>query len=203
MLARKRYILNLELALRVRGLQGAVAECGTWRGGMIAGMAQMLGSHRTYHLFDSFEGLPPPGERDGEKARAWANDRDGEHFHDNCTASEEEARLAMERAGVPDYHLHPGWFEDTLPGYDGGPLALLRIDADWYASTLTCLSHLFPQVAVGGLIVFDDYYTWVGCSQAVHEYLARHRRPERVRQYKNTVAYLVKSSDTEPPPASA
>jgi hypothetical protein len=33
-----------------------VIECGVWRGGMIAAIAEVLGNQHHYFLFDSFEG---------------------------------------------------------------------------------------------------------------------------------------------------
>src|SRR5437879_4892585 len=65
------YTGNLVLAQRVKAIPGAVVECGTWRGGMIAGIADVLGSKRRYFLFDSYEGLPPAKEIDGQAALAW------------------------------------------------------------------------------------------------------------------------------------
>ena len=53
------YIANLVLSGRAAGVPGAIVECGTWKGGMIAGIASLLGASREYYLYDSFEGLPP------------------------------------------------------------------------------------------------------------------------------------------------
>src|SRR5262245_20641872 len=40
------FVQNLELAARVRKLPGTVVECGVWRGGMIAAIAELLGAER-------------------------------------------------------------------------------------------------------------------------------------------------------------
>src|SRR5215469_7663516 len=68
MIAARPYAENLALlamALRNPSLdKGAIIECGTWRGGMSAGMMELAGPSRKYEFFDSFEGLPPAGERD-------------------------------------------------------------------------------------------------------------------------------------------
>ena len=60
------YAGNLHLATKVADVEGVIAECGTWRGGMIAGIADVLGSGRSYYLCDSFQGVPPAREIDGE-----------------------------------------------------------------------------------------------------------------------------------------
>src|ERR1039457_3011063 len=68
------YIRNLRIAECVRRLKGPIVESGVWRGGMIAGIAELLGPDRQYVLFDSFEGLPPAKEIDGAHALAWQAD---------------------------------------------------------------------------------------------------------------------------------
>ena len=66
------YVNNLELCAKFGATPGCVVECGVWRGGMSAGMAEVLGADRDYFLFDSFEGLPPAREDlDGASAVAW------------------------------------------------------------------------------------------------------------------------------------
>ena len=177
------YIANLRLADNHRGVKGCVVECGTWRGGMIAGIADMLGSSRSYFLFDSFEGLPEAVEIDGLAALAWQKDKDGPNYFDNCTASAETAAKAMSLSGAKQYQLIKGWFRNTLPSFvPPEPIALLRLDADWYDSTMACLENLHPHMAPDGIILVDDYYTWDGCSKAVHSFLAKEVSPARITQ---------------------
>ena len=186
------YVANILLCERYRGIGGAIAECGTWKGGMIAGIARSLGALRNYYLFDSFEGLPPAEEIDGLAAGAWQSDKQGMSYFDNCTANESDAWAAMRKAGVASPNVIKGWFEETLPKavFPEG-IAILRLDADWYASTMTILENLFPKVNIGGLIIVDDYYMWDGCSKAIHAYLSSHSRAERICSYQN-VCYLEK-----------
>lgn len=175
------YIANLELVKRHAQISGAVVECGTWKGGMIAGMANLLGKDRSYYLYDSFEGLPPAKEIDGESAIEWQKAKDPANYYDNCTAAESDARAAMQAAGISNPKLVKGWFNETLAGakFPEG-IAILRMDADWYDSTMDILDNLYEQVNPGGLILIDDYYTWDGCSRAVHDYLSKHKCVERI-----------------------
>jgi len=186
------YISNLMLALRHRKVSGAIVECGTWKGGMIAGIASMLGRDREYHLFDSFEGLPPAKEIDGVSAIRWQNAKDPENYYDNCTADEKDARDAMQSAGIDNPVVVKGWFNETLPGarFSDG-IAILRMDADWYDSTMDIFQNLFDRVNPGGLILIDDYYTWEGCTRAVHDYLSENKRTECIRTLGG-VCYIVK-----------
>ena len=100
----------------------------------------------------------------------------------------------MKLAGVANPEIHQGWFQTTVPQFarDAAPIALLRLDGDWYESTMTCLEHLFPLVVSGGVVIVDDYGTWDGCSRAVHRYLADNDRPESILRTPANVAYLVK-----------
>jgi O-methyltransferase len=183
------YVGNLRLAAKAAEIQGSVVECGAWRGGMIAGIADVLGPGRRYYLFDSFEGLPPAKEIDGPAALAWQADTKSAGYFDNCTASEHEARAAMSLSGAKDYQIVKGWFRETLPRASiAQPIALLRMDGDWYESTKCILDNLAPSVARGGLIIVDDYYTWDGCTQAVNEAAAM--RKWRIQEYAG-ICYLV------------
>ena len=176
------YVGNLCLAAMAAEIQGSIVECGTWRGGMIAGIADVLGPGRRYYLFDSFEGLPPAKEIDGPAALAWQADTKSPDYFDNCTASEQEARAAMSLSPAKDYQIVKGWFRETLPRVNmPQPIALLRMDGDWYESTKCILDNLAPSVARGGLIIVDDYYLWDGCTQAVNEAAAM--RKWRIQQY--------------------
>tara|TARA_R110002049_G_scaffold175756_2_gene343053 strand:+ start:274 stop:963 length:690 start_codon:yes stop_codon:yes gene_type:complete len=184
---------NLLLAESVREVKGCVVECGVWRGGMSAGIAATLGADRAYYLYDSFEGLPDPQEElDGQKAIAWTKATDSKDYFDNCSASPDFAERAMNLAGATHFRLIQGWFENTLPTQaPDEPIALLRIDGDWYDSTMVCLENLFEKVVPGGLIIMDDYLIWDGCSRALHDYLSRTHSTVRI-QNLGRVGYIKK-----------
>lgn len=136
---------------------------------------------RSIHLFDSFQGLPEPdAELDGEMAVAYSEGRAHGRLVSigACASSLDVNRELMERVvsyppALTVYHV--GWFQDTVPeaGRTMGPIALLRLDGDWYASTKLCLEHLFPLVVDGGAVVIDDYGKWAGCRRATEEFLAQ------------------------------
>jgi O-methyltransferase len=192
MIPRDLYITNLILAQEIKDIEGDVVECGVWKGGMIAGIASVLGPDRKYTLFDSFEGLPPAQEIDGGGAIAWQEDKESSIYYNNCSAEKEIAEEAMKLAGVDNYEIISGWFNKTLSKYPPGEsIALLRLDADWYESTLACLDNLFDKVVKGGCIIIDDYYTWDGCSRAVHYFLSTRIATQRIRSF-NGVAYISK-----------
>ena len=190
MVPRAWFIDSVRLARRAASAEGDLVECGTWRGGMSAAMAWAVpGRHSV--LFDSFEGLPDAKPIDGPSAVHWStNVRD----YDNCRAEESWAIQAMERVRQTDFELVKGWFEDTVPAWakDQRAIAMLRLDGDWYDSTILCLEHLWPLVCAGGVIVIDDYYTWDGCARALHDHLSRVQAAERIMRTRSGVAYMIK-----------
>ncbi len=124
------------------------------------------------YLFDSFEGLPPPGERDGRLAH--------ERYQKGwCAGSEAEVLKLFDRLRISRARLHvvAGWFSDSLRSVSTGDIALLHIDADWYESVKLCLSHFYDLVQPGGFVVLDDYGRWEGCTRAANEFIAERALP--------------------------
>ena len=188
------FINNLSLCKAFLEKKGDIVECGVWRGGIIAAISELAKGDRRVHLFDSFEGLPPAKGIDGEAALNWQNDTNSATYYDNCTANESFAIEAMKRSGNSNYRLYKGWFHDTLQHYEGGEISILRLDGDWYDSIKVCLDKLYPFVIEGGVIIIDDYYTWDGCTKAVHDYLSEIKSPSRIYQWNNQIAYLIKKN---------
>jgi O-methyltransferase len=193
MIPQEYYLSNLVLANCFKKVEGAMVECGVWRGGMSAGIAKLFADEKDYYLFDSFEGLPPAGDIDGQKAIKWQREKTDPTYFNNCAAEITFAQQAMKLSEAKNVHVIKGWFKETLPKYKGGKIAILRLDGDWYDSTMECLTYLFPHVAKGGVIILDDYYSWEGCAKALHDYLSEHKLNIRIKQFNNKICYLVKT----------
>ena len=160
-------------SLEKEGIDGSFVECGVCNGGS-AGIIAAVAKHnnnRHIWLFDSWEGLPEPGEvdidykeRKGEKALA--------------VGSEEKVRELLYKKlklHIKVNHLVKGWFNDTLPAHkkDIGKIALLHLDCDWYESVKFCLNELYDNVVTEGFIFIDDYGHWRGCKEAVDEFIEK------------------------------
>lgn len=180
------YCENLAVVAEAIGNQtlneGAIIECGTWKGGMAAGLMRIGGPRRKYVFFDSFEGLPPVTELDGQSALSWQTNAKGPTFHNNNRSSLEEFKDTISKVNFnPDcYEIHKGWFSDTIPHYSAGPIAVLRLDGDWYESTMECMNGLWDHVMAGGIVIIDDYLTWDGCCRAIHDFLSRKKSDARI-----------------------
>ena len=168
------------------GIAGAIVECGVWRGGSMQAVARTLlergATDRELHLFDTFEGMPPPQavdrRYDGMAAADLLAGRDRSR-HIWAIADLDDVRTGMAATGFPTAHVHyhPGLVEETIPAGAPDEIALLRLDTDWYASTLHELEHLDDRVPSGGVIVLDDYGYWEGARRAVDEFLGRRGEP--------------------------
>jgi hypothetical protein len=80
----------------------------------------------------------------------------------------------MLSTGYPENKIHfiKGKVEETVPKQAPDRIALLRLDTDWYESTLHELTHLSPRLVVGGPFIIDDYGWWKTARKAVDEYVA-------------------------------
>jgi hypothetical protein len=207
MVSRRAYIGNLHLSqttLADKSLSaGAIVECGTWKGGMSAGLLSVCRGQRDFYFFDSFEGLPPPQPVDGERALQWQQNTHAPEYHDNNRADRSafEALVRSVARGDQTVHVRNGWFSETLKGFEAkSGIALLRLDGDWYSSTMDCLEALYDQMLPGGVIIIDDYLVWDGCTRAVHDFLSARKAVEGVRQSRfGGVFHIIK----RPPEAFA
>ena len=103
-------------------IPGAMAECGVWKGGSVMVVALTLlelGEVRDLYLFDTFEGMTPPTDRDityaGVTAAELLASPTGRM---RCDAAMDDVRCAVASTGYPmdRVHLIAGRVEDTLPG---------------------------------------------------------------------------------------
>lgn len=162
-------------------IPGEIVECGVWRGGSMMAVAFSLDKlsdfTRELYLFDTFEGMSDPTSDDvdmsGHKAKTLLKKSD-KRFHDSvwCIATFKEVSDALENTFYPKefIKLIKGKVEDTLPKNAPAKISLLRLDTDWYESTLHELTHLYPRLVKGGVLIIDDYGYWRGCRKAVDEY---------------------------------
>jgi O-methyltransferase len=162
------------------GIQGDIVECGVWRGGSMLVIAHTLlaldAADRELWMYDTFTEMPPPGPEDHLVFGGWAGD-----LYDEFKANEfyanipvEQVRALLESVGYPAARMHfeKGMVEDTIPAQAPDAIALCRLDTDLYASTAHEMTHLFPRISAGGVLIIDDYGHFLGAKKAVDEYFA-------------------------------
>lgn len=168
------------------GIAGAIVECGVWRGGSMMAVARTLleiGASRDLVLFDTFAGMTPPEPIDRDIAgtpAARALGREDVATGPTWAVSPlADVAANLRSTGYPAdrMRLVVGDVADTLPREAPERIAILRLDTDWYASTRHELEHLYPRLAVGGVLIVDDYGHWEGARRAVDEFLERTSAP--------------------------
>jgi hypothetical protein len=176
-----------------RGVPGAFAECGVWRGGavlaMILSLLELGATDRDLFLYDTFEGMTAPTARDVSvleppaletwQAAQAAGERPWPGLFDPSSFNEKSVRSLLTATGYPDHRIHlvRGPVEETLPERAPDRLALVRLDTDWYESTRHELEHLYPRLSDGGVLMVDDYGHWEGARRAVDEFFGGEHPP--------------------------
>ncbi|BDV36175.1 macrocin O-methyltransferase (plasmid) [Methylocystis iwaonis] len=168
-------LISLVSSVIQDGIPGDLIETGVWRGGcciLMQGILETFGeTHRKIFVADSFQGLPPP-----DPARYAADAGDIHHTFPELAVSSEQVRSNFHRYGLLKENVVfiEGFFEDTLPKLDTGPLAIIRLDGDMYGSTMVALEALYPKLSDGGYVIVDDYGAVPACKLAVTDFRRNH-----------------------------
>jgi hypothetical protein len=177
-------------------IPGDIVECGVWLGGSIMAVAMTLlnlgNLDRNLYLFDTFEGMPKPSDLDvafngTRAAKIFTEKQLNDDSSTWCYGSLEEVKEIVLSTGYDKtkFHFIKGKVEGTLPDKAPETISLLRLDTDWYESTMHELIHLFPRLSQGGVIIIDDYGHWLGAQKATDEYLSQHN----LRLFLNRIDY--------------
>lgn len=164
-------------------IEGAIVECGVWKGGSIMAVLKSLKKlnslNREIYLYDTFEGMSEPSFKDesykGESASKAYETKNEFWKRIECFSTLEEVQFNIKSIGYPNEKIQfiKGKVEDTIPRIIPKKISILRLDTDWYESTLHELEYLFPKLVKGGIIIIDDYGHWKGCKKAVDEYFEK------------------------------
>lgn len=105
-----------------------------------------------------------------------------------------KVRANMQSTGYPSEKIHfvQGDVAHTLGVTETGPLALVRLDTDWYASTRQELEAFYPRLVSGGVLIIDDYGSWAGARKAVDEFIAERSLPILLTRVDGSMRLAVK-----------
>ncbi len=177
-----RYLYFKDMVEKVRPVEGDIVECGVSIGYgalLFTLFSDYIDKPRIYHGFDSFEGFPDPVEKDENTPIPgrgfWASPPD------TVIKVLRDGRLP-EQTIRERIRLHKGWFDQTLPTYEGR-IALLHLDCDLYDSYKLSLETLYDKVQPGGVIMFDEYGDdrWPGATKAIDAFFSD--KPEQPRPH--------------------
>jgi O-methyltransferase len=170
-------------------VEGDFVECGVWRGGnsiIAADVFRRLAKTKSSYLFDTFAGMTRPSANDfrnGDGTSAqWKFQRQQRESHNEwCFCSLEDVMNNFRMRGLLTGQVRfvKGDVLDTLTVEENLPekIAVLRLDTDWYESTMMELEVLWPRLERGGILIVDDYGHWNGARKAVDEFFRESNRP--------------------------
>lgn len=182
---------------------GDLVETGVWRGGTAMFMRAILAAHgctdRLVWACDSFEGLPTPDPGSyPEDASMLLTDPNKAAMVDlGLSVSLAQVKDNFRRYDLLDDQVRfvEGWFRESLPAAPIDQIAVLRLDGDYYESTMDALVNLEPKVSPGGYVIIDDYGALQACRAAVTDYRAHNGVADQIEEIDWTGVFWRKSSD--------
>jgi O-methyltransferase len=152
-----------------QSVDGAVVEFGCYIGTtslFIRRLLDILQDSREFHVYDSFEGLPPKVHQDSSPA--------GEQFKaGELSVSKKQFIHEFQKANLRPPIIHKAWFSDLATSDVPEQIAFAFLDGDFYESIRDSLKLVLPKMTVGGTIIIDDYAREAlpGVAKAVKEFL--------------------------------
>jgi len=171
------YLLNyLNKSLEI---EGDVCEFGIAQGATSALMAnEIKKTDKNIWLFDSFEGLPKPSEKDVLKDDIFKLGSIGAYNGAmSCKADMVKKRLKDIEFPTSRTKIVPGFIEETI-NQPNLPLQVCfaYVDFDFYEPIITALNFLDNVLQTSGFIMVDDYdFFSTGSKTAVDEFMAIHK----------------------------
>jgi hypothetical protein len=178
--------------------QGAIVECGVFKGASLARFAMLRALFSDPQAppipvigFDAFGTFPETSFVPDQALR--------ERFIKDAGAqgiSREQMFDVLEHKGCHDnVELVAGDIRETLPRYVSEhpdlQVALLNLDTDLYEPAAAILQHLYPRIVPGGVLILDDYGVFPGETKAVDDYFGANLRIQRF-PFARTPCYIIK-----------
>lgn len=172
-------------------IPGDFVECGVWRGGnsILAKIifSKLNARSRKVWLFDTFQGMTKPTDKDfrfGSKESALETYLNSKHEISGskwCRAELDEVKnnFFKMNSNLDNVKFVSGDIAETLKEEFNIPkeISVLRLDTDWYESTLLALEYLYPRLSKNGVIIIDDFGHWEGSRNAVEKFFVNKNQP--------------------------
>jgi len=160
------------------GVDGDICEFGCAAGATSALIAnEIRNTNKSLWLFDSFQGLPKPTEKDQLLNDFW-NLGSIKAYAGTMSYPIESVQRKLKDVDFPLARIEvvPGFIEETLRlGHAPNRVSFALVDVDFYSPVLTALFFLRERIAPGGRIIVDDYGSFsAGAKAAVDEFAAKY-----------------------------
>ena len=144
-----------------KDIDGDVCEFGVAQGETSALIAnEIKSSDKILHVFDSFEGLPKPTEKDQLKDDIYSLGS-MEAYAGRMACPDEMVRARLKAISFPQDRLviHKGFIEQVLREKAKLPkrIGFAYVDFDFYEPIRLCLDFLDQATTAGSMIIVDDY----------------------------------------------
>ncbi len=180
------YVL-FNAAQGISPLSGDIAECGSRKGKSARFILEGLGdlSQRTFHIFDSFEGLSKPAQQDRKVSgdTVWKS---------GDLATSQDVLLNNLDRFRNTISIRKGWIPERFSDVHERHFVFVHIDVDLYQPTRDSLEFFYDRMVPGGVIICDDYgsSSCPGAKKAFDEFFAD--RPEVLFHLPTAQALIVK-----------
>jgi O-methyltransferase len=132
---------------------GDIVEFGCYIGTTSLFIRRLLdeqGDSGQFHVYDSFEGLPPKTAEDNSPA--------GTQFTaGELAVSKKQFIGEFQKAGLRPPIIHKAWFSDLTPADVPDQIAFAFLDGDFYGSIRDSLQLVLPRLTKRATIIIDDY----------------------------------------------
>jgi hypothetical protein len=135
---------------RARDLPGDLVELGVFKGHTTLFVAEYLdfaGWDKTWHLYDTFDGIP-----DDQLDEGW-KERNDDLYRGMFSFEEVRDRFAH----IPNIDVIQGRVPEILHERCPDQVSFLHIDLNNVTAEIAALDFIYERVAPGGCLIFDDY----------------------------------------------
>lgn len=139
------------LAEQAAHLEGDLIECGVNRGGIARSIISYLDQKligKQFYLLDTYQGIPTSrlSEREAKHSRIFQRS-----YSDSFEAVSKTFHL------FPYVQIVRGLVPDTFQSVKSNKFCFVHIDMNNAVSEIAAAEYLWPKLAIGGIMLLDDY----------------------------------------------
>lgn len=178
---------NLEKTLS-SNIEGDIVELGCNVGTTSIFIRKILdtyNSDKKFHIYDSFEGLPPKLKED-------ETNLEKQYKEGNCKTSLEVFLKNFEIQNLTKPVINKGWFKEIDDSLYPEKISFAFFDGDFYSSIIDSFEKVYPKLTSGARVIIHDY-GWEalpGCKQACDDFLKD--KPEEIEMLQIGVGLMIK-----------
>ena len=174
----KHILRNLRIVIE-ENIEGDIVELGCHAGTtslFIRRMLNQLNSAKMFHVYDSWEGLPPKSKEDGN----------AEINQGDLRASKEIFIENFKKWQLELPEIHSGWFRDIPDSEYPDRICFSYFDSDLYHSILDSFNKVYFKLSKNARLLIDDYdnQKYCGCQKACQDFLRD--KPEKIKILKDS-----------------